>query len=261
MIMSADDLHAAIAELVAETPPEPALHLTPEELVAYHTRKLSAAETARIEDHLVRCREDASLLLDLAELTAGELGGELPVSEFERAAAWRGLRSRIASRDDASRTAHSSRWLYAVAASLLLSVLGLSGWVVHLRQIVAETSRPQINTQVQDLYASAARGTNDVTVLTLGSDDQLFTLILHPIWRDSSAEPDEYYAEIIRPDGEPVWTGRGLRRNPYGSLSLTLARRLITDGDYRIRLYGAGEPRGEPVVDFALCIKSAPEAR
>jgi len=277
MSKPADDLQAAVAELVAETPPEPASHLTADELIAYHTGKLSPAEQARMEDHLVLVPEDASLLLDLAELTAGELGHERPVSEFEQAAAWRDLRSRVAPRDDAPprpgpviafprkragiRAAPSLSWLHAVAASLLLCVLGLSGWVFTLRQTVTDISRPQLNAPVENLYASASRGEDDVTVMTLGPDDRLFTLVLNPAWRDLTAEPDEYQAEIVRSDGEPVWSGRGLRPNVYGSLSLILSRRLVADGDYRIRLYGAGEPRGEPVAEFALRIEQVPEAR
>ncbi len=272
MSKPSNELQAAVAELVAENF-DPAVHPTAEELIAYHDGELSEAEEARIQDHLLGCPEDASLVVDLERLVTGELDAGHAGSEFERAASWKGLRSRLAPQDAAPRMRRRRRtmrpdtrvrqlpWLHAVAASFLLATLGLSGWVVHLRQTVAEISRPQLNAPVQDLSASASRGGEAVTVMPLAPEVRLFTLVLNPVWHSAAQACGEYDLDVARVDGERVLSERGLRPNAYGSLSLTVSRQLLDVGEYRIRLYPSGEPRGEPAAEFALRIEEASEAR
>ncbi len=122
-------------------------HLTPNQLVAYHFRQLSEDEAEQIQIHLVKCRECASLLLDLADFCApGEdPASQLSPTEFE--AAWAELRARLPLSPQPPRSLPSSepsfyqrlrrlmfsfRPAYALATLSLVLSLALAAWVVSL---------------------------------------------------------------------------------------------------------------------------------
>ncbi|MCP4663405.1 MAG: hypothetical protein GY856_49070 [bacterium] len=270
MSETTDALATAVEELTAEMPHDPAACPDAGQLAAYHRGKLSAAAAERIQDHLQVCPESRGLLLDLERLANGELGAGRSVSELEMTAVWKGLRSRIAAHDDARvlpfsrrrcgpRAAPALAWLQVAAASFALATLGLSGWVFTLNQRIAVMAHPHLHSVVRDLTPATARGEEDVTVITLAPDDRLLILLLN--LNPRADKPEECVVELLRSDGEPVLSEQGRCRYELNTLPLTLARELLTAGEYRIRIHRTGEPRGQPVAEFALRIEDAAATR
>jgi hypothetical protein len=70
-----------------------AQHLSSEEICAYHAGEKSAEEEARIQDHLIECRECAGLLLDLAAFS--EQNGQSNTGE-DVSRAWHEFKSAAA---------------------------------------------------------------------------------------------------------------------------------------------------------------------
>ena len=229
-------------------------HLEPEEIADYHEGRLSPGDERRVQDHLVACRECSELLLDLEGLSDPGFGaGEaLPEGTGERV--WEGVRKEVQpanvvpfkreSRDD------TPRWLRSLAAMLLLSTMGLSGWVASLREQVKDLSGPKANTPVVDLYpVSSVRGEGG-TVPELPEDAEWITVILRS---PGLPEFEDYGVEIVRGDrGEEsvAWKKDGLKP-VYNSFSLSLPRDWI--GDVHFHLVGIG-PKGErrTIGEYAL---------
>jgi Putative zinc-finger len=241
------------------------LHPTADELAAYHAGELPPAEEDAIQEHLLGCRECTDLLLALDELHRPEEGEPVPAGELD--AVWEGLQARLPPREEIPAPAplpfaspasprppsSSPRWLQALAASLAVGVIGLSFWALSLRRTVDELSRPQLNAPVEDLFPGPVRGgTAAQDVVEIAPGTRFFTLVLPPA-REGSFE--DYEVEIARAGGPAVWRGRGLRENRYGSFSLTLSRRLVGEGEYRIRLFGIGAGGREEVGTYSLRVR------
>ena len=229
-------------------------------LAAYQARELPPAEERRVQDHLSLCRECALLLLDLQELDDPDFGREIEVPVGTGEALWEGLRKEIGEIPVAAvvpfqrrRLAAPPPWMSALAAALLVAVIGLSAWVASLRRTIEGLSRPEVNAAVLDLVPGGVGqregGPRAAAVVPSGS--RLFTLILSPGQR---GDFQDYAAEIAHPGGEVVWRGRGLRPNAYGSFSLTLPRRAFAAGEHRLRLFGIRGGRREALGEYAFQI-------
>lgn len=239
-------------------------HLEPDEMVAYRAGALTAADEKRVQDHLVACRECSRLLLDLEGLADPAFGADEPWSAADDEAVWERVRDGLRQeRQPAApvvpfpggptgRRPPPPRWLQALAAALLVAVLGLSFQVASLRRTVADLSRPQVNAPVLDLYpaGSERRGAEGGEAVEVPAGARLFTLMLNPGGRGGYPE---YELEISTLRGELVRREGGLQPNEFGSFSVTLPRQTLTPGDYRLRLVGLG-PAGarETLAGFAL---------
>ncbi|HEY2292011.1 MAG TPA: anti-sigma factor [Thermoanaerobaculia bacterium] len=251
----ATELRAAAATLAARGDAGP--HLSEDDVAAYRAGSLPPDREARAQAHLLACRECTDLLLGLEEL-AGE--GE-PVPPAELAAAWQRMRARLPRPAQpvpaplpfptARRRAAPPVWLGALAASLLVAVVGLSLYVASLRRTVSELNRPQTNAPVVDLFPEPLRGGRDkVETLTLAPDVRVFLLVLNPT--DSRTFP-RYELEVARAGGGVVWRG-DLTRNDLGSFSLVLPRSLMGEGEHRLHLWGVGPQGREPLGEYELTV-------
>ncbi len=237
-------------------------HPDAETLAAYHARELPAAAELRLQDHLLLCRECAGLLLDLERLDDPGFASEIEIPEGTGEALWDGLRQEIRKEPAPAaaavipfpgrRSLAPPPWMSALAAALLVAVIGLSVWVVSLRRTVGELSRPEINAPVLDLVPSGVgeREGGRAPAAVVPSGARSFTLILSPGRR---GDFQDYEAEIAR-GGKVVWRGRGLRPNDYGSFSLTLSRQALGAGEHRLRLFGIQSDRREALGEYALRI-------
>lgn len=245
-----EELKDAMAELARR---DLDAHPDPERLAVYHAGDLSPEEEDRIQDHLALCPECAALLLDLDGLADPGFGAGADLSGKE--AVWQSLKKETApqARVAPLRRPSSSRWLQALAASLLIATLGLSLWVASLRRTVAELSAPQANAPVLDLYSGTARGEGSpAPSLTVPPDVRFFTLILNPA---GQRRYERYRVEIVRVGGEAVWSGQEIEPSPFGSFSLTLPRRAIGPGDYRVRLFGRSGGTEELIEEYAFRVE------
>ena len=228
-------------------------HLDPDVLVAYRAGELPPDEEARVQSHLVACRECAELLLDLDALHDPDFGADEEVSVD---AVWQGVREEIRKAPAPVipfRRPSPPRWLQALAAMLAVAVVGLSLWVVSLRRTVDDLSRPELNAPVLDLASGTARGEGSPPpVATVPSGARLFTVILSPAGQRIYKE---YRVEIVDAAGRVVWGDRGLTPNAYGSFSLTLPRSALGTGDFRVRLFGRTGNGEERIEEYALRVE------
>lgn len=232
-------------------------HPTPELLAAYHAGEVPEDQRRRLEEHLVWCRECTALLLGLEGLL--ELDGELPADDPQIDQAWRSLRESLqpapppqleAPRPFPARRWISPRLLSAIAASLLVGVLGLSAWVVHLNRTVAALSEPQVNAVVLDLYgADTQRDSEPEPFGRIPAGSGTVTLILNSV---QTGEHLEYSLLIETLDGTEVWRRAGLRRSRWNTFTVTLPGGFLPPGRYRLRLSGVEKDGREVVEEFPL---------
>ncbi|HEY4562722.1 MAG TPA: zf-HC2 domain-containing protein [Thermoanaerobaculia bacterium] len=254
------EIRQALEEWMAETGGDAGEHPDTEVLAAYQARELPPAEEQRVQDHLALCRECALLLLDLEELDDPDFGREIEVPAGTGEALWSRLRQEIRAAPAAAvvpfprrRLAAPPPWMSALAAALLVAVIGLSVWVASLRRTVEGLSRPEVNAAVLDLVPGGVgqREGGSAPAAVVPSGSRLFTLILSPGRR---GDFQDYAAEIARPGGAVTWRGRGLRPNAYGSFSLTLTRRAFAAGEHRLRLFGIRNGGREVLGEYAFQI-------
>lgn len=254
------EMKEAVNGLLAEGRRGLRSHLEPDELVAYHAGRLSGEEESRVQDHLVACRECADLLLDLEGLADANFGaGSLAAAD--QAGLWGTVQAEIRKEEAPPalsapvtplqrppRKGGSPRWLQALAASLLVAAMGLSAWVASLHRRVADLSQPQLNTPLVDLYEDTSRSEGEAPAPhTVPPEARFFMLTLNP----PVGEP-RCGVEITRADGGTVWRQEGIEPDLSGSLSLTLSRRALGPGDFRVRLL---DSKGETVEEYALRVE------
>ncbi len=241
-------------------------HLTQDEIAAYHAGTLPPDEEARVQAHLVSCPECTDLLLG-REALAGE-GDPVPPREME--AAWQRMRAHLPQVNTAPapknppppaplpfptvRRTAVPRWFGALAASLLVAVVGLLLYAVSLRRTVNELSQPQVDAPIVDLFPEPLRDATDKReTLKLAPDVRVYFLVLNPT--DSRTFP-RYELEIARTGGAAVWRGK-LTRNNLGSFTLSLPRRLVGEGTYQLHLWGDGERGREVLGEYELSITAS----
>ena len=265
------ELKTAIEDFLAEARRDLAPHPTPDELVAYGAGELAAAKATRVEGHLVLCPHCLEMLLDLGRMPDPDFGSEHRTTTAEKAAAWQALQPRLAAEAPPEAPRHrpglrlpsprgglalflaSPRPAWALAASLLVAVVGLSLRTWHLERGIADLSHPQVNAPVVDLFpASPLRGEQgEGAVVELAPASRFFALILSP-----KGTPDYvgYRVEIVDSGGRVVWSGEGLEKDRHGSFTMILARRFLGPGEYRLRLYGLEGKTGQLIEEFRLRI-------
>jgi hypothetical protein len=237
------ELKAVLGDALAEARRDLSAHPAPEDLLAYRDGELPGSEQARVEDHVVACPHCLELLLDLGRLSDPGFGGEPNFTAAGKAADWQAVQARLAAetapRRRPARFLASPRPAYALAATLLVAVVGLSLRTWQLQQSVEDLSRPQLNAPVVDLFpASPLRGEEgEGAVVELAPASRFFTLILSP---KGSPDYPGYRLEILDSGGRAVWSADGLEKDRHGSFTLILARGFLDPGEYRLRLYGLG---------------------
>jgi hypothetical protein len=238
-------------------------HPTADELAAYHDGELPPEQEERVRGHLLACAECAELLLDFDALRNDpDFGRQRPAPAAELDAVWQAARAHAApppstvasaappALRERPRRAARSRWAQALAAALVIGVVGLSFWVAALRRTVSELSQPQLNAPVLDLQPSPERGSVESrTILKLPADVKFFTLVLNPL---SPRDFPAYEVTIERAAGGVVWSRTGLEKNPYGSFSLAVPRSLLPGGTYTIRLAGKDGVHSEPLGEYSI---------
>lgn len=256
-----DDLRQGVEELAGEARRSADVHLEPEEIADYRDGRLSPADAERVQSHLVACRECAALLLDLEGLADPAFGAAEPWSAADADAVWEGVRSGLGDKKAAASVipfparVRPPRWLQALAAALLIAVLGLSTRVASLRHTVHELSRPEVNAIVLDLYpeGSGRRSEGEGEGAEVRGGARFLTVSLHPAAAESY--PD-YEIEAAGADGRPIWQESGLRPDDLGLFLVTVPRSalsVLAGGDVRLRLFGLDAAGGRhPVGEFTL---------
>jgi hypothetical protein len=163
--------------------------------------------------------------------------------DFETAASWRALRPRLEPR----------RWYVppALAAALLLALVGSSTWFLARQGFVHDRGAPRPNAAVVDLVADASRRTG------IGGEPQEVvdagggaTLVLTP---DAVLDEPAYELVILDAGGSVIWTVPGLEPHPADqTFTVFLPPGSLLPGVYRIELFGTGSDRTEPVATYRI---------
>lgn len=127
--------------------------------------------------------------------------------------------------------------------------------IAELRQRIEELSRPQFNISITDLEArgSVRSGSADaVKTIEVAPGANFFTVILNV-----SGQPSfkDYVLEIQDRGGKVVSTGRGLRKSPYNTFTVMLARSSLPAGSYHLKLYGVSGNQRELIEEYAVRIE------
>ena len=233
-------------------------HPEPELLAAYDSGELAPEQESRVQEHLVWCRECTALLLGLEALSRPQ-GTDPPGAVAEED--WRSIQARLLAPRAARPARRSGRRerspsrlrqgpLLAIAASLLMACLGLSGWVAHLRRAVEGLSEPRINVVVRDLYlADSPRGPDEAGFNQVPAGEEPLTLILNS---SLAREYAEYLLTIEVPEGAELWRRQGLRPSRWNTFTLVLPGGFLPAGEYRLRLFGLDQGRWQPIECFPL---------
>jgi hypothetical protein len=229
------DFREALGELIDTTAPEPAGHPSDEQWIAYQRGELSAADEARLAEHLVRCRDcfDLAQAADALFGAGSEVRNEREESaELASAAVWRLLRPELAEAPKSParrdrRSAFRRRFPAALAAALCLAVLGLTAWNLAQRSALSALRAPKPNALIVDL-PDGERAT-DETKLTAGSGP--WTLVFHrtdelPAYRlaiRDAGTGSEIYSYLLRPNADLALTLQFPEGLPPGRYRLELS--------------------------------------
>lgn len=161
--------------------------------------------------------------------------------DFETAASWRALRPRFERR----------RWHFppALAAVLLMAVVGSSGWFLGRQMPSADARRPRPNTAIVDLVEDASRRAVGGEPQEIAAADGGTVLVLTP---DAVPDFPAYEIRILDAGGAPVLTVPGLELQPVSeTFQLSLPADSLAAGDYRFELWGSGDS-GEPIAAYRI---------
>lgn len=250
------DLAEALRSHFQET--QPAEHPTPETLAAHRAGELSAELDESVQQHLVECGDCTELVLDLehfkklAEAPEVEQS-ETELSEFEVAAAWRRQRTRLREAsffDTGGR--RPWRLLQAVAASLLVTTLGLTVWVVELRRTVQEFRQPEFNVPIINVEpADSMRSPQAAPTIEIPSEVGRWILILNPT---VGHDYPEYRVAFTALDGSWAWSRNGLHESPSGNFVLEMASDFVPAGSCHIVLSGLRDGRSDQLEDYTVVV-------
>jgi hypothetical protein len=214
-------------------------HPEPEQLIAYHERRLAAAEAEDLRAHLASCPDCTTQLLDLAALFDEDDDPGAEISREEMDAAWERQRARLFPAAPAApvrqRPTSPLRRAWTTAATLglaasLLAVVALWQWrtIDQLRE--AQANPPLVNLAP---LGSVRQENPAVPELRLDAQTQRAWVILNP---SADLTAPAYDVEILAPDGQTVLRLTGLPKSEASNFRLEIPRRILTPGDHHIRL-------------------------
>ncbi len=127
--------------------------------------------------------------------------------------------------------------------------------IIELRRSIDDFSQPQVNMPITDVGLQSFRGDvgEGITTITVPRDGNLFTVILH----DAAAGPSnaEYSIDVLDGDGQPVREVKGLYRSPEETFTVTLSKRLLPAGRYRLRLYSFYAGGRKVIGDYPISLQ------
>ncbi len=230
---SASDFRGTLLELI-DASPEPMDHPSPDQWIAYQRGELAADEEARLQEHLVRCR-------DCLDLAAGAAAFAQPdeepdaAQEAETAALWRQLRPRLDPplpgnvrniADGPRRPSRGFRLPTTLAATFFVALIGMTAWNLQLQNAREALQAARANVPIYDIVAGERGPAGQELTVPAGPR----MLVFHP------AEELPAYRLVIH----DAATGREvgsyeLKLNPDHALTLDLPEGL-RPGRYRMEL-------------------------
>jgi hypothetical protein len=225
---NSSDFRDTLLELV-DSSPGPVDHPSPDQWLAYHRGELAAGEEARLQEHLVRCRD----CFDLAEAAAAfARPDEAPGTgqQMETAALWRLLRPQLGSSPDDVREISAgprrSSWRFrlpsALAASFFVALAGLTAWNLRQQSALEALRAPQPNAPIFDFSAGERLPAGQELAVPTGPRMFVFhpaeELPVHRLVIRDAATGRELASHELRPDQDlalTLYLPAGLRPGRY----------------------------------------------
>jgi hypothetical protein len=238
---SSSDFRGTLLELL-EASPEPMDHPSPDQWIAYQRGELPADEEARLQEHLVRCRD----CFDLATAAAAfappdEEPGE--GQEVETAALWRLLRPQLDPPpqnvrnigDRAAGPRRPSRGFHlptTLAATFFVALVGMTAWNLRQQSALEALRAPRPNAPIFEIAAGERGPAGQELIVPAGPR----MLVFHP-----AEELPTYRLVVHDAVTGREWSSHELRLNRDLALTLYLPEGL-PPGRYRMELSdGAGK--------------------
>jgi len=252
----ADELDRRLARLFGEGRHREDLpeHPSPEKLSAYQANELPPEEEDAIQEHLVECSLCTELLLDLQRFLepaeeerpgVADLAAEAEWRKVRKEMGWEGEKRQEAPAADVSRLRRSLRAFQAMAAVLLVGVLGLSVYALRLREEVG-TSEALVSSSPLNVLGKRSGPEEDVETLEVSPGD-VVVFTLHDL-REASGE---FRVEIHDTSGKTVWSLSGLRkRDNY--LAFKVSSKVLKSGPYVIVAVSGSRSVGEYPVKIVI---------
>lgn len=237
-------------------------HLHPEQIVAYHERRLPPDEAEKIRAHLVECPDCTTELLALEDLY-DEDGSAADILPTELDAAWQRQRERLfpaapvvplESRQEVRPPRKDWKLAapFALAASLL-AVVALVQWRTIVRLDTPRANPPLVNLEP---VGSVRQGLPATPELRLPAEAERAWVILNPS-ADVAAD-STYDVDLAAPDGETVLRLEDLAVSEEGNFRLEIPRSALRAGDSTIYLFEKGDGQRRLVEAFELSVRSEP---
>jgi hypothetical protein len=249
-------------------------HPSDDLLVAYGAGHLDGGDEARVQEHLTTCAECRTLVGDLCAFPdLEEIEGE--PSEFEIAAAWRGVAERLAAEDREERHAtgageplpkpandHRPFWkhlsvAWTVAAVLAFAFLGTNAWnlrermdlqteLAHTQGMVTAASQPRTGA-ISDTNPELRSGEEEVARCVVGKDCNVWVA---PSEEAMAVGADDLRLVVVNTgNGAELWhlgldeTAKEVLASPERGFLFTYpATAELAPGRYEIRLHAAEAP-------------------
>ncbi|HEX4959633.1 MAG TPA: zf-HC2 domain-containing protein [Thermoanaerobaculia bacterium] len=221
--------------------PDPEEHPHPDRLYAYHANELTPEEDLELQEHLALCGHCTELLLDIQGFSASPSEEPAGLSEFEQAADWRKLRTRLDQDGFFTRGRRPRQKIVAVAAVFVLAVVGFSIYSLTRR---VEAEIPTVTLDPLNSTRGEAPAVVEVKPPV--------KLVLK-----SSAESPypEYKAEIHELPGDRIVKSVSeLHQNDSFEVEVRLGRGELKRGQYRLDLLGRSNGRLAEVASYAFRI-------
>ena len=242
-------------------------HPDPGQILACLAGECPPEETEAIRDHLALCSDCADVALVLGteeDDPVGQRAFDAAVAavleDQPGASEWQALAERIRSEKSATprRPARSRTrsWFPALAAALVLVTVGSGLWIHHLQSAVDGMSdfRPgaltlHLTSHEDPLLGAEGR---DTVARETGIGDLAIYLHL-----PAGAPPGPYRVVLRRDAGETgstLWEASGLEAEDGRAVFLTVDRRRLDPGEYRLELSVA--TADEPFATYDLQVES-----
>lgn len=251
-----------------QTPIEPALralaerqhrdlgpHPETDKLIAYYEESLPNDSMERVRDHLTLCPECAGRLLDLDGFHDHEASpDDTPDAEAETA--WRELAPRLREEEPKASLVRFPEKVpppvlpWALAAALLLALLGAGARMANLQHQVGDLQKPQAEAVVAHL-----KPVDDSTRSAEGPPpafSRSITVVLVPPPRGWQSAVDVEMREAGA-SGPPLWASP-VKPDDKGDLIVTLPPRSVRPGTYRLCAYGFADGKRLPPVEYELAV-------
>jgi hypothetical protein len=214
-------------------------------------RELTAFERERALEHVTTCaacrtiyRSLRTLDLEARRFDPGVPGGPQGAAEtafggIDSRAAWLGRRQ-LAAAVLAVVTIGALAWwnlsLRRANARLETTLARASDTeTAELRRRLAEASAPQLNVPLVSLEPDALRSEPGAATVVLPPDASLLTIVLNTA---DDRDYQDHELKILDGRGSLVWSGRGLRKSPRNTFTLSVPKDVLGVGEYRLELIG-----------------------